>query len=69
MPAAGTATIARATRVDETDEIGMQRADAAGRDRERADNPYSAVLCVALLLLGGLLIKGGPAIHALLAQN
>jgi hypothetical protein len=33
------------------------------------NNPYSPVLCISLLLIVGLIIKIGPAIHGFLAQN
>ncbi len=32
-------------------------------------NPYSPVMCVAMLLIIGLIVKIGPAIHAYLVQN
>jgi hypothetical protein len=32
-------------------------------------NPYSPALCILLLLITGLIIKIGPPIHQLLAQN
>jgi hypothetical protein len=32
-------------------------------------NPYSPVLCISLLLIVGLIIKIGPAVHGFLAQN
>jgi hypothetical protein len=32
-------------------------------------NPYSPVLCIMTLLIVGLTIKFGPAIHQLLAQH
>jgi hypothetical protein len=33
------------------------------------DNPYSPTLCILLLLIMGLLIKFGPAIHHLLVPT
>jgi hypothetical protein len=33
------------------------------------NNPFSPVLCISLLLIVGLAIKFGPAIHGFLAQN
>ena len=32
-------------------------------------NPYSPVSCILLLLIAGLIIRFGPAIHAYLYQN
>ena len=31
-------------------------------------NPYSAVMCISLLLIVGLIVKIGPGVHAHLAQ-
>jgi hypothetical protein len=38
-------------------------------NRRDDDNPYSPTLCILLLLLTGLVIKFGPAIHHLLAST
>ncbi len=32
-------------------------------------NPYSPTVCVSALLLVGLIVKLGPGLHAVLAQN
>jgi hypothetical protein len=40
----------------------------SGRD-DSERNPYSPLSCFLLLLIAGLIIKIGPALHAYLAQN
>ena len=64
-----TATHARVTLANEKTGVRQRRLRAFGRLRRHVDNPYSPALSVSLLLLVGLLVKSGPAIHALLGQN
>ena len=45
----------------------MQPLSAHDDDAER--NPYSPVFCISLLLIVGLIIKIGPAVHLGLGQN
>jgi len=49
--------------------IGQEFADQTSQRDGTGNNPYSPVLCVALLLLIGLIAKISPAIHAYLGQN
>ena len=49
--------------------IGQEFADQPSQRDGTGNNPYSPVLCVALLLLIGLIAKISPAIHAYLGQN
>jgi hypothetical protein len=44
----------------------LQKLTRAWRDD---NNPYSPVMCVFMLLIAGLVVKLGPAIHELLAQK
>jgi hypothetical protein len=37
--------------------------------RRDEGNPYSPAMCILMLLIAGLIIKIGPPIHQLLAQN
>lgn len=37
--------------------------------RSNKSNPYSPLLCIAMLLIAGLMIEIGPTIHGLFAQN
>ena len=49
--------------------IGQEFADQPSQRGGIGSNPYSPVLCVALLLLIGLIAKISPAIHASLGQG
>ena len=40
-----------------------------GRDGSSDNNPYSPLSCFALLLIVGLIVAIGPAIHSYLLQN
>jgi hypothetical protein len=55
------ARIAAPTRQDSTHPLE--------RHTDTESNPYSPALCIALLLIVGLFVKLGPAVHAHLAQN
>ena len=48
--------------------IAETKSQAEWRD-SNGNNPYSLVACISLLLIVGLIITIGPAIHAYLAHN
>jgi hypothetical protein len=50
----------------EANQRSLRKLARAWRDD---NNPYSPVMCVLMLLIAGLVVKLGPAIHELLAQN
>ena len=58
-----------ATLVRELKEKSDLATEQAFGKRRNEKNPYSPLLCVGMLLITGLTIKCGPAIHGFLAQN
>jgi len=50
------------------EKIDLATEQAFGK-RHNENNPYSPLMCVAMLLITGLIIKFGPAIHGFLSQN
>jgi hypothetical protein len=68
MSAARSDTVARPTGAGPRPRIWNGFAHAPSR-RRPGRQPYSPALCISLLLMVGLVIKIGPAVHAYLAQN
>jgi hypothetical protein len=62
-------TAARPTIAEMKPQIGREFAHQAVRRDSSGSNPYSPVACFSLLLIVGLFITIGPAIHAYFAHN